>query len=52
MLRDPFPAPLQLGTHTIAWRESDVAAWLDRRAQRAAEVERFVSVGAAELESV
>lgn len=28
---DPFPAPVQLGENTVAWRESDVRAWLDRR---------------------
>jgi len=31
---DPFPAALQLGMNSIAWRESDVAAWLERRSQR------------------
>jgi len=29
---DPFPAPLQLGANTVAWRVDDVEAWLERRA--------------------
>lgn len=29
-----FPAPIQLAANSIAWRASDVEAWLDRRAQR------------------
>jgi predicted DNA-binding transcriptional regulator AlpA len=31
---DPFPAPLRLGdgaSAIVAWRQSDVSAWLDRR---------------------
>ncbi len=31
---DPFPQPVRLGEHTIAWRAEDVAAWLERRAGR------------------
>ena len=26
-----FPAPLKLGANTVAWRASDVAAWLAAR---------------------
>ncbi len=32
--RDPFPKPIRLAENSIAWRASDVEAWLDRRAQR------------------
>lgn len=28
---DPFPQPIRLGENSIAWRASDVEAWLDRR---------------------
>lgn len=30
-----FPQPVKLGTRLVAWRESDVAAWLDSRETRA-----------------
>lgn len=26
-----FPAPLKLGTHKIAWRASEIRAWMDSR---------------------
>ncbi len=26
-----FPAPIRLGPNTIAWRQSDVEAWLKKR---------------------
>lgn len=26
-----FPAPLQLGPNTVAWRGEDIAAWLESR---------------------
>ena len=35
MKRGDFPLPLKLGTRIVAWRESDVADWLDSRATRA-----------------
>lgn len=28
-----FPKPLKLGKRAVGWREADVAAWLDERAQ-------------------
>jgi prophage regulatory protein len=28
---DPFPAPVRLGTNTVAWREADVMAWIAAR---------------------
>ena len=31
--RGNFPAPLQLGRNAVGFRQSDVAAWLDSRAQ-------------------
>jgi prophage regulatory protein len=31
-----FPKPMKLGAKKVAWRESDVAAWLDARKPRAA----------------
>jgi len=29
--RGEFPPPVRLGTRNVAWRESDVAEWLQRR---------------------
>jgi prophage regulatory protein len=26
-----FPLPVKLGTRLVAWRESDITAWLDSR---------------------
>ena len=34
---DPFPAPLQLGKNTVAWRVSEVEAWVDRRERHSEE---------------
>ncbi|MEY5007664.1 MAG: hypothetical protein RL764_980 [Pseudomonadota bacterium] len=31
-----FPRPVALGPKAVGWRESDVAAWLESRAQKAA----------------
>ena len=32
MLKDgDFPRPVQLGKRAVAWRESDVIAWIDGR---------------------
>lgn len=28
-----FPRPVKLGTRLVAWRESDITAWLDSRIQ-------------------
>ena len=28
---DPFPSPIRLGKRSLAWRRSDVEAWLERR---------------------
>ncbi len=36
MKRDEFPQPVKLGTRLVAWRESDVNAWLESRETRAA----------------
>ncbi len=30
-----FPKPVVLGTRKVAWRESDIAAWLEARAEKA-----------------
>lgn len=30
---DPFPAAIRLGQNSIAWKTSDVEAWLERRAK-------------------
>jgi prophage regulatory protein len=38
-----FPAPLQIGARAVAWRESEVEAWI---ASRAAGVRTAVSVAA------
>ena len=36
MKRGDFPQPVKLGARMVAWRESDVTAWLDSRQTRAA----------------
>lgn len=33
MMRQGFPAPVRIGARAVAWRESDVRAWLGARAQ-------------------
>jgi len=34
MSRGEFPRPVRLGARIVAWRESDVAAWLESRDQQ------------------
>lgn len=29
MAEDRFPRPVRLGSHAVAWRESDIDAWID-----------------------
>ena len=36
MKRGDFPQPVKLGARLVAWRESDVSAWLDSREKRVA----------------
>lgn len=36
MKRGEFPQPVKLGARLVAWRESDVTAWLESREQRVA----------------
>ena len=36
MKRGEFPQPVKLGTRLVAWRASDVNAWLESRETRAA----------------
>lgn len=36
MKRGDFPQPVRLGARVVAWRESDVTAWLESRETRAA----------------
>jgi prophage regulatory protein len=36
MKRGEFPQPVRLGARIVAWRESDVTAWLDSRETRVA----------------
>ncbi|NCQ24936.1 MAG: DNA-binding protein [Rhodobacteraceae bacterium CG17_big_fil_post_rev_8_21_14_2_50_63_15] len=36
MKRGEFPQPVKLGTRLVAWRESDISAWLESRKTRAA----------------
>jgi predicted DNA-binding transcriptional regulator AlpA len=31
MAAGEFPLPIRLGENTIAWRESDIAEWLEKR---------------------
>lgn len=33
MDKGDFPRPVKLGTRLVAWRESDIIAWLDSRIQ-------------------
>ena len=34
MPRGEFPKPVALGARKVAWRESDVNAWLEARAEK------------------
>jgi prophage regulatory protein len=34
--RGEFPQPVKLGTRLVAWRESDIDAWLESRETRVA----------------
>jgi len=36
MKRGEFPQPVKLGTRLVAWRESDITAWLESRETRGA----------------
>lgn len=36
MKRGDFPQPVKLGARLVAWRESDIAAWLEARETRVA----------------
>ncbi len=36
MKRGEFPVPVKLGARLVAWRESEVTAWLESRETRAA----------------
>jgi len=36
MKRGEFPLPVKLGMRIVAWRESDLSAWLESRERRAA----------------
>lgn len=36
MKRGEFPQPVKLGARLVAWRESDIAAWLESRESRGA----------------
>ncbi|MDQ2088644.1 helix-turn-helix transcriptional regulator [Marimonas arenosa] len=36
MKRGEFPQPVRLGARLVAWRESDVTAWLESREIRVA----------------
>ncbi len=36
MKRGKFPQPVKLGERLVAWRESDVTAWLESRETRSA----------------
>ena len=36
MKRGDFPQPVKLGTRLVAWRESEIAAWLESRETRMA----------------
>lgn len=35
MRRGEFPQPVRLGSRMVAWRESDIAAWLESREPKA-----------------
>lgn len=30
---DPFPSPVRIGARAVAWRESDVLAWIGKRSE-------------------
>ena len=34
MAREDFPCPLRIGRRAVAWRESEILAWIDDRASR------------------
>jgi prophage regulatory protein len=34
-----FPAPIRIGRRAIAWRESDIAAWIENRSLAGADPE-------------
>lgn len=36
MAEGAFPKPVKLGKRAVGWREADIAAWLESRAQDAA----------------
>ena len=36
MAEGAFPKPIKLGKRAVGWREADIAAWLESRAQDAA----------------
>lgn len=36
MARGDFPKPIRIGRRAVAWRESDIAAWLAERQPAAA----------------
>jgi prophage regulatory protein len=36
MKKGEFPQPVKLGTRLVAWREGDIAAWLESRPTRVA----------------
>jgi prophage regulatory protein len=36
MSKGEFPQPVRLGARMVGWRESDIAAWLERCAPRTA----------------
>lgn len=36
MKRGHFPNPVKLGSRLVAWRESDIVAWLESREEREA----------------
>lgn len=36
MKRGTFPQPVKLGARAVAWRESDIVAWLESREEREA----------------
>jgi prophage regulatory protein len=36
MAAGTFPKPVALGSKKVAWRESDIAAWLEARTEKAA----------------
>lgn len=36
MKRGEFPQPVKVGTRIVAWRESEITAWLEARETRSA----------------